>query len=86
MESKKKSNKIRSNLVKTKKLHKSFIKDIGSIIKKEKIPCLVMGVVIKKDGTPNFLEIIIKRPQRYEHPNIIKKFPKTYKGTRVKVI
>lgn len=71
--------KIINNLKKTKELHQSFTKEI-----KKKIPVAFVGIIVKKDGSPRFLEIVIKRPERYTCPTLIKQVPKLYKGVKVK--
>jgi hypothetical protein len=43
-----------------------------------------IGIVTNKDGSPKYLEIIVKRPERYSFPNIMKIIPKKYKGVKVK--
>ena len=55
------------------------------MVNKEKIPHAGVGIIVKKDGTPRFLEVIIRRPERYTCPNLIKQVPKKFKGVQVKV-
>jgi hypothetical protein len=64
---------------------KSFI----AKMKKDKIPCIFVGLITKKDGKPNFLEVVISRPEKYDKPlmaKILKKIPKTYKGIKVNIV
>jgi len=65
---------------KSKKIHTEFAKEM-----KKKIPCTSIGIITKKDGSPKFLEVIVRRPERYSCPQIIKNIPKKYKGVNVKV-
>lgn len=55
-------------------------------IKKIGIPCENVGLVTNKDGTPKFLEVIIKRPERYSNPGLTKSVPKTHLGVKVKAL
>jgi len=66
--------------LKNKKLHTEFVK----LIKKKPIPCISIGLVLKKDNSPRYLEVIVKRPERYSCPQIMKAIPKKYKGVKVK--
>ena len=75
-------NKIKTNLKKTEKLRTGFV----DLVAKQKVPCYVAGVVIKKDGNPRFLEAVIRRPEKYNQPELGKKLPKTYKGIKIKVV
>ncbi len=81
MKTNKRFKKVNSNLVKSKKLHREFTKKI----QKEKIPHRGVGILLKKDYTPKFLEVIVKRPERYSCPYLIKQIPKRYKGIKVKI-
>jgi len=76
MKGKEKINKIK---LESKKLHSEFVKYM-----KKKLPCMSIGIVTNKDGSPKYLEIIVKRPERYSFPNIMKIIPKKYKGVKVK--
>jgi hypothetical protein len=60
-------------------------KEFGELMKKEKIPCLQIGML--KNGKKSFdIEVIVKRPERYNNKELLKKIPKTYKGFEVKII
>jgi hypothetical protein len=74
-------NKVKTNKLKlkNKKLHSEFVKEM-----KKKIPCISIGLISNKDNSPKYLEVIVKRPERYSFPNIMKAIPKTYKGVKVK--
>jgi hypothetical protein len=76
MKIKEKTNKLR---LKSKKIHSEFVKEMN-----KKLPCLSVGIVLNKDDSPKYLEVIIKRPERYSYPNIMKTIPKTYRGIKVK--
>ena len=71
--------KIKVN--RSKKIHKEFIE---KLLKKEKIPCTSIGMISKKNGDPKFLEVILRRPERYSHKGIMKLIPKEYEGVKVK--
>ena len=62
------------------------LKALISKLKKEKIPTLAVGLITKKDGSPNFFEVIIERRIRYSDPRVLKKLPKEYHKIKVKVI
>ncbi|MEK6918000.1 MAG: hypothetical protein AABW51_03560 [Nanoarchaeota archaeon] len=62
-------------------VHKSLIK----LMKERRVPCSNIGVINDKVGKPRFLEVIIKRPDRYNFPELLKKVPKKFEGLKVKV-
>ena len=64
------------------KLHEMFVKKIKSL----NIPMYTIGTIYKKDGSRWFFEVIIKRPDRYNNRELVKKVPKTYRGFKVKVL
>lgn len=58
-------------------------KEFGELMGKKKVPLLQAGIM--KDKNSFYLEVIIKRPERYE-TKILKKIPKAYKGFKVKIV
>jgi len=65
------------------KLLDQFVKKIRSL----KIPTYAIGRIKTADGKgTKFFEVIIKRPERYNQKDLIKKIPKTYQGYKVKVL
>lgn len=54
-------------------------------IKKLGIPTYSIGRISKADDTTRFFEVLVRRPERYKIPAIIKLIPKKYKGFPVKV-
>ena len=49
------------------------------------VPCFIT-LIKDTDGNPKFIEVIVKRPQRYTDQNILKRVPKMWKGIRIKAI
>ena len=57
------------------------------MLKKKKIPFWQIGIVKEENKINSFyIELIVKRPERYNNLELIKKIPKTYKGIKVKII
>jgi len=51
-------------------------------MKKKGVPFYTVGRINRKNK-PNVLEIVVKRPWRYNSPSILKKIPKTFEGLKV---
>ncbi len=65
------------------KLLDMFVKKITSL----KIPTYAIGRIKTADGKgTEFLEVIIRRPERYNQKDLIKRIPKTYRGHKVKIL
>jgi len=62
-------------------------KELSVMLKKKKIPFWQIGIVKEENKINSFyIELIVKRPERYNNLELIKKIPKTYKGIKVKII
>jgi len=64
------------------KLLNLFVKKIKSL----KVPTYAIGRIQNSDGSTQFFEVIIRRPERYHNKELIKKIPKKYKGFKVKIL
>ena len=64
------------------KLRDSFAKKIDKL----NIPYYCAGRILDKNGKTKFFEVVIMRPYRYMHKEILKTIPKTFKGFKVKVV
>jgi hypothetical protein len=60
-------------------------KEFGILMKKKKVPCLQIGIIEARKNS-FYLEVIVKRPERYSNSKLLKKIPKSYKGLRVKIV
>lgn len=60
-------------------------KEFGELMTKKKVPCLQIGIMEAEKGS-FYLEVIVKRPERYNNLKLLKKIPETYKGLKVKVV
>jgi hypothetical protein len=60
-------------------------KEFGELMKEKKVPCLQIGV-LKNEKKSFDIEVIVKRPERYNNKELLKKIPKTYKGFEVKIV
>ena len=61
-------------------------KEFEGVMKKKRIPCLQIGIMGKRGNNSFYIEVIVKRPERYHNPELLKKIPKTYKGLKVKIV
>ena len=71
---------MEQKMSKGKIIHREFMEKLN----KEKIPVSAVGVIMKRDGVPRFLEVVVRRPERYSQKGIMKLIPKKYKGVKVK--
>lgn len=63
------------------KLNK-IVDRFGNAMKKKDVPFYTVGRLNRRNK-PNVLEIVVKRPARYNNPSVLKKIPKTFEGLKV---
>ncbi len=51
---------------------------------KKGVPHYVTGIIMDKQRKP-LIEIVVKRPERYNKPEVLSKIPKTFKGIKVEI-
>lgn len=69
-----------------KESQKSVITSFKKKMIKMKIPFYTIGYVQKYFGTKLFIEVVVKRPEKYNSPKLISKIPKEYKTYKVVVV
>jgi hypothetical protein len=62
----------------------NILKKLLEKMRKENVPCFIF--LVKEDEKPKFIEIIVKRPDRYTVPGIMKRIPKSYHGIKIKAL
>jgi hypothetical protein len=64
---------------------RDIVQQFGDEMERKGVPFYVVGIVSGKDKMP-VIEIVVKRPDRYNAPKIISKIPSRYKGLKVLVV
>ena len=64
------------------KLLNLFVKKIESL----GVPYYSIGRIEDKNRKTKFFEVLVRRPERYDKKDLIKKIPLTYRGYKVKIL
>ena len=63
----------------------AILTDFVKELKKKEVPCFI-ALINDRQGKPKFIEVIVKRSNRYTEKGIMKRIPKSWKGIRVKAL